>query len=219
MLTNKGAWVKSIQDLSQLISVLSGLPLAGWIVLIALALGSAVSKSFLWIFGMWDRSERKRFEKINFYITNTEIADEESVKVMRDIRDADFFKIGTGIYAERKLRIAVIRLYERTSILISWRVISRAFPFLSTDASGELFVRELNRFESFGYWYNRIIGWGSFIMAVILFILLYFSGGKTFGSFGGSSLAAVVAFFSPPLYWLRIYLRTTLNAFGKTWKN
>lgn len=172
---------------------------AGWAVLAALFFWFLVNKDFSHVFGFLERRERRRFEYLDLYIAKHEVADEGAVKVLRDLRDAHYFKIGTGIYAEKKLRIALIGLHERISYIVSWRQIRRAVPYIEADQNGNISIRKLSRVEIVGYWYNQLVGYASLLVAAGTFSFLIFLKGMTLSALmwciGGGLAALFFAIF------------------------
>jgi hypothetical protein len=65
--------------------------------------------------------ERSRLQQIESYIENPEMADSGSLAVLKGLRNAFYFKVATGIYAEKAYRDRLIELHEKTSIAVSWK--------------------------------------------------------------------------------------------------
>lgn len=187
---------EAIQQVPPLVDALANLlqTPSGWVVLAAFFLWLLVNKDFSHLFDFMERKERRRFEHLDLYVTKPELADEESVKVLRDLRDAHYFKIATGIYAEKNLRSALIALHNRTSHLVGWSSIRRAFPYIQANNRREVKIRELTGFEKFGYWYNQFVGYTSLFAAAGILSLFVISSSKTFTSLAwgvGGTLAVV----------------------------
>lgn len=165
---------------------------AGWVVLAALFLWLLVNKNFVHLFDIFERKERRRFEYLDLYIAKPELADAEALKVLRDFRDAHYFKVATRIDAKGKFRSALIVLHERTSHIVSWGLIRRAIPYIEVDQDGKVSIRERTTFETIGYRYNQLVGYVSLLAAAGIFSLFIFTNGKTLaalvwgvgGSFG-----------------------------------
>jgi hypothetical protein len=155
---------------------------AGWLLLSALFLWLLINKDFSRLVDLMGRKERQRFEHLDLYVTKPELADEESVKVLRDLRDAHYFKIATGIYAEKNLRSALIKLHDQTSHEVNWALIRRAFPYIQANGQKQVKVRDLTAFEGFGCWYNQLVGYISLLTAAGIFSLFVFSTTKSFAS-------------------------------------
>jgi len=167
---------------------------AGWFVLTAFFIWLLINKDFSRIFDFKDRRERQRFEHLDLYVNKPELADEDSVKALRDLRDAHYFKIATGIYAEKSLRKALIKLHDQTSHNVSWSSIRRAYQYIQADGNQNVTVRELTIFEKFGYWYNQIVGYVSLLAAASILSLFVLSSNKSIASFAwgvGGALATV----------------------------
>lgn len=168
---------------------------AGWFVLAVLFFWLLVNKDFSHIFDMFERKERRQFEYLDLYIAKSELADEESVKVLRDLRDAHYFKVATGIYAEKKLRRALINLHDRTSHFISWTQIRRAFRYIETSEDGIVEIRKLRKFEAIGYWYNELIAYVCLLLAAGLLNLFLFSDGRNSTSVAWGIISPLAAVF------------------------
>ncbi|HEY8097648.1 MAG TPA: hypothetical protein VIE65_16385, partial [Methylobacter sp.] len=121
-------------------------------------------------------------------------------KAVRDLRDAHYFNVATGIYAENRTRSAFIKLHQASSHCITWKHIERARPYIDIAADETITIRDLTFFEKLDYWYNQFVAYGSLLFSVVLFIAKFvFSDNKTmmlfWGSFGISLLLAVFGFF------------------------
>jgi hypothetical protein len=169
-----------------------------------------ISVFFLWLivnidfskaFDMLERKERRRLEQINEYVSSNEAADQETIKVVRDLRDAHYFNVATGIYAENRTRSAFIKLHQSFSHCITWKYINRARPYIDIAADETITIRDLDLFEKISYRYNQFVAYGSLIFSVVLFIAKFvFAANKTimlfWGSFGLSLFLAVFGFFA-----------------------
>lgn len=151
-------------------------------------------------FDMVEHKERRRLEQINEYVSSHEAADPETIKVVRDLRDAHYFNVATGIYAENRTRSAFIKMHQVSSHCISWKYIERARPYIDIAADETITIRDSNFFEKLSFWYNQCVAYGSLVISVVLFIAKFvFSDNKTmmlfWGSFGLSLFLAVFGFF------------------------
>jgi hypothetical protein len=160
-------------------------------------------------FDILERKERRRLEQINEYVSSHDAADPETIKVVRDLRDAHYFNIATGIYAENRTRSAFIKLHQASSHCIAWKHINRARLYIDIAADETITIRDLTRSEKLGYWYNQIVAYGSLFFSVLLFITTFvLSDTKTMTSFWGSfgisiflvMLAVFVFFQNMPIY-------------------
>lgn len=171
----------------------------GWAAIAAFFFWLIVNKDFSHIFDILERKEKRKFEHLDLYVTKPELADSESVKVLSDLRDAHFFNIATGIYAEKKLRSALINLHNCTSHHISWGQIRRAFPYLEVSEDKTIVIRRQTNFEKIGYWYNQSIGYISLLLAASLLSLFFIATPKSLGSFawciGGGLIMIIFAMF------------------------
>lgn len=190
---------KTIQSLPSLLGAVSSLPLSGWVVLVAFFLWLLANKNLPQVFDLFDRKEKRLLERLETYVSSPEAGEPKTMKAVRDIRDAHYFKVATGIYAEARVRNAYIELHGRTSHLITWRHICRAHPYLEVAADETITVRVMDFAESLSYWYNQIVAYGSLLVSAALVSLVILSGSKTLSSFsvgfGGAILSALFAAF------------------------
>lgn len=155
---------------------------------------------FLQLFDILEHKERRRLEQINEYVSSHDAADPETIKVVRDLRDAHYFNVATGIYAENRTRSAFIKLHQASSHCIAWKHIDRARLYIDIAADETITIRDLTRFERLGYWYNQCAAFGSLFFSVVLFIITFvLSDSKTmmlfWGSLGTSLFLVILAIF------------------------
>ncbi|GAB2180865.1 hypothetical protein DLREEDagrD3_10880 [Denitratisoma sp. agr-D3] len=190
---------KAIQSLPSLLDAVSTLPLSGWIVLVAFFLWLLANKNIPRVFDVLERKEKRRLEQFDAYVSSPNSGDANTIKVIQDLRDAHYFKIATGIYAESRVRNAFIKLHEATSHLITWRHICRAHPYLKVAADETVTVRELDFSEKLSYWYNQLSAYFFLLLSATLISLVILSGSKTLTSFsygfGGGIVSALFAMF------------------------
>lgn len=148
----------------------------GWIALAAVLVWIFLNKNLISIFLEQNKKEIHKIERLDSYVENPEAADEVTLQAIKDLRDAHYFKVATGIYAEKNLREALIKLHNKHSPSINWTHIKRALPYIETNKSAETSIRKTTISEKFGYYYNLSTG--------ILFLFLFLS------------VAALVAFIS-----------------------
>lgn len=154
-----------------------------------------VNKDFSHLFDLFERKEKKRSEQLDQYVSKPELADPDSVRVLSDLRDAHYFKIATGIYAEKKLRKALITLHNRASHHISWQQIRRAFQYIEISGDEALVIRQFTLFELIGYGYNQLVGYTCLLFAAGLFGLFLIANPKTLSSFAwcvGGGLSSIL---------------------------
>ncbi|MGZ5026072.1 MAG: hypothetical protein ACXWAT_01975 [Methylobacter sp.] len=104
-----------------------------------------------------EHKERKRLEQINQYLSSDCAADPETIKAVRDLRDAHYFSVATGIYAENITRKAFIKLHQMSSHRIAWKHIDRARLFIEIAPDETITVRDLNRWDKISYWLNSCV--------------------------------------------------------------
>jgi hypothetical protein len=190
---------KAIQSLPSLLEAVNSLPISGWVVLVAFFLWFVANKNLSRVFDVLWRKEKRKLEQLDTYISSPAAGDENAIKAIRDLRDARYFKMATGIYAESRVRNAFIRLHEATSHLVTWRHICRAHPYLKVAADETVIVKDLDFSEKLSYWYNQLVGYLFLLLAATLVSLAILSGSKTVMSFsfgfGGGILSALFAMF------------------------
>jgi len=190
---------KAIQSLPSLLDAVSSLPLSGWLVLVAFFLWLLANKNLPLFLDLLERTKKRRLEQIETYVSSPDSGDANTIEAVRDIRDAQYFKIATGIYAERRIRNAYIRLHKSTSHLITWRHIFRAHPYLQVDSNETVTVRDISFWERLVYWYNQLIAYFFLLVSAALASLLILSESNTLTSvylgIGGGILSALFATF------------------------
>jgi len=189
---------EAVQNLPSLLTaVLEIVTTPGGVILIFLFLIWLLVNSggFTRAFDMVERKERRRLEQINEYVSSDELADQETIKVVRDLRDAHYFKVATGIYAENHTRSAFIKIHQALSHCINWKHIQRARPYIVIAPDETITIRDLTLFEKVGYWYNNFVALGGLIFAVLLLIIFILSDSKNTVSFVISIFLVVFAIF------------------------
>lgn len=165
--------IKSMPDFIKAMQVAMQTPW-GWIILLVLATWFFINKVFNNFFELLERKENKKLERLEKHLsTNFNREDVENIDyskeenaVAKDIWDAIHFKNATGIYAERKLRKHLIRLYNSTSSNIKWNTIKKASVYIEVCSCGDIYIRKMDFMEWFIYLYNGFVG--------ILFLLSSF---------------------------------------------
>ncbi len=168
---------------------------AGWFASAAVLVWFLVNKKLYRVFDVAENRERRRLDHLDSYVTKPEAADAESMAVLRDLRDAHYFKIGTGIYAERRLRASLIWLHLKTSHLINWCQIRKALSFIEPNSDGTASIRDLRFTEKVGFYYNETVAYLSLLPAAGTFVLFLSSNLRTLSAFGwgfGVSLGAFI---------------------------
>lgn len=139
-------------------------------------------------FEIFERAGRRRIEMLDTYAL-AEAGDADMLKTVSDARDSHYFRAATGIYAESKLRKALIHLHDKTSQTIIWIHIRRALAYIEVDETGAAFVRPLKRtelaekrFYSF-FWY--------FFLAIFA---LSFGFAFIYGALGGREGRVILLF-------------------------
>lgn len=193
--------IKSMPDFIKAMQVAMQTPW-GWIILLVLATWFFINKVFNNFFELLERKENKKLERLEKHLsTNFNREDvghvdysKEENAVAKDIWDAIHFKNATGIYAERKLRKHLIRLYNSTSSNIKWNTIKKASVYIEVCSCGDIYIRKMDFMEWFIYLYNGFVGifflissFGLFLFALWLhptsISLLYLLGSAFFSLF------------------------------------
>jgi hypothetical protein len=170
----------------------------GAVLLVLLFLGLLANRGFFSrVFDMFEHKERRRLEQINEYVLSHDAADPETIKVVKDLRDAHYFKVATGIYAENRTRSAFIKLHQTSSHCIAWKHIERARPYMEIAEDQTITIRDFNFIEKLGYWYNLCVAILSLLFAVLLIVAFLLSDTKNItsleSSFGSSLFLLVLA--------------------------
>jgi uncharacterized membrane protein len=172
----------------------------GWALLIGLFIWFVVNRRLYTFFDFAEKRERQRLESLDTYVAKPDVADPESIRVASDIRDAYYFKLGTGIYAEKRFRTSLIWLHGKTSYLITWKQIRRALPYIESTPEGTASVRDLSTTEKFGYWYNELIAYLSLLATAGIFAVLLLSNLRSLSTvalgIGGTIAALALAMFA-----------------------
>ena len=168
----------------------------GWAVLTALFVWFVVNRKLYRVFEIAEIRQRRRLEYLDSYVSKPALADAKFIDVMRDLRDAHYFKIGTGIYAESRLRSCLIQLHAKTSHDISWKQIGKALPFIKAKADGSVSVRDLTAIEKLGFWYNELVAYLCLLSAAGILALLLLSDVRPLGTvaLGAGATLAMFAF-------------------------
>lgn len=165
--------VKSIPEFMEAVSGVLQTPY-GWFVLTALLIWFLINRDLSHLLGLFERGEKTRIEKLESYLERESSADEGSLRVIKDLRDAHYFKIATGIYAEKWRRESLIKLHDNVSHTINWVQIKRALPFIKITSDKSVSIRGLTFLEKVGHYYNIAVGFlFSFfaIAAILVFIV------------------------------------------------
>ncbi len=150
------------------------------------------------VFYPMEHKEKRKGETLDGYLASELAGCDETKRTISDLREAHYFKIATGIYAENLRRKAYVQLYESMPHLISWRLIRRALPYLDITPSGCAFVRQPSWDERLSYRYNQCIGFSFLIIAAVIMYFGILSGVAGFigyiGFVFGSACVATIAF-------------------------
>ncbi|PVZ63446.1 hypothetical protein [Pelagibaculum spongiae] len=151
---------------------------SAWVVLVGFLFWSLLKKDSSHLFDLVERKKKNRLKDIENYISNAECACNDSLPVIKDLRDAYYFESATGIYAEKLERKKLINLYNSTSIEINWITIKRATPYFETSSSDDIQIKEFTKIDKLSYWYNCFSGILLFISAALLLLSFLFSDDK-----------------------------------------
>ncbi len=191
--------VKSIPEFLKAVTDVMQTP-GGWVLLGVVLVWFLLNKDLSRFLNIFEAKEKKRLDKLEVYVSNKDAANEEALGVIKDLRDAHYFKVATDIYAEKNLRDSLINLHKRTSHTINWINIKRAMPYIEANSDYEVAIREQNWREKAGYYYNQIIGWLFLGFATALSLVYLFSSNKELAQFGiwisSTLFCAIFAIFS-----------------------
>lgn len=169
----------------------------GWLVLIGGVVWVLLNKDVGFLFSVFERKAAKRLELLESYISQKEIACKELHRGMKDLRDAHYFKVATGIVAEKSRRNGLLSLHDSISHRINWKQIKRAEAYIEVSDDEQITVRKAKLTECFEYAFNWIVGLVFLLLSGILFIALVLGGTKTLGSLlFGIGAATSTAIFS-----------------------
>ncbi|WP_351189321.1 hypothetical protein [Shewanella sp. TB4-MNA-CIBAN-0142] len=155
----------------------------GWIILAVILIWFLLNKDLSRFLNIFETKEKKRLDKLEVYVNNKEAANNEALEVIKDLRDAHYFKVATDIYAEKSLRDSLINLHKKTSHTINWINIKRAMPYINADSTSTVSIRDQSRSEKFGYFYNLFTGWLFLGFAVALSLVFIFSNDRVLSQF------------------------------------
>jgi len=174
--------VKSIPEFIKALTDMMETPY-GWLILIVILIWFLLNKDLSRFLSLFEAKEKKRLDKLEVYVSNKDAANNEALEVIKDLRDAHYFKVATDIYAEKNLRDSLISLHKKTSHTINWVNIKRAMPYIEADSSSAISIRKQTKSERFGYFYNLFTGWLFLGFAVALFLVFIFSSVKDLSQF------------------------------------
>ena len=145
----------------------------GWAVLIVFALWFLINNgSVIKFLEVFERKEKNRIEKLEVYISsNKDSSNDKTLDVIKDFRDIHYFKMATGIYAEKKFRDSLIGLYESTPNMVTWVTIRRALPYIEIT-NAKIAIRDMNKFDKIGTLYNNFMGGAVLLLAISIFLSL-----------------------------------------------
>lgn len=166
--------VKSIPEFMDAVSEVLQSPY-GWLVLLGLLIWFLMNRDLSHVFRLFEPGEKKRLDKLESYVNNPTAADEQSLNVIKDLRDAYYFKVATGIYAEKGRRETLIKLHRDTSYAINWVQIKRALPFIISKSDNQSYIRELEPMEKIGHYYNLTVGFLFLFFAIALLLMFLIS--------------------------------------------
>lgn len=185
--------IKSLPDFFDAISGILQTPL-GWLILVAIVFGILINRDFNKLFSFFTRREKLKLERLKEYTTSKNSLDTQTHKAIEDIIDACYFKIATGIYAEKKRRNSLITLHKKISHTINWSQIKRALPFIKIESDSKTIIRDMTTEEKIGYFYNLFTGIIMLIFSSALFLLFIFSQPKDIENFLLKLTGSIIAF-------------------------
>lgn len=152
----------------------------GWILLLIVLVWLVRNLDYPNLVSLIGAKEKKRLEKIETYAAKSQLADGKTLGVVKDLRDAYYFKIATGIYAEKDLRYKLIELYEKTSISVSWTTIKRALPYLNISDGT---IRDFSLLEQAERIFNLFAGFLVLTFTIAVSLVFLFTAEKNAAQF------------------------------------
>lgn len=190
--------VKSIPEFMTAVSDVLQSPY-GWLVLVAVLIWFLINRDLSRLFSLFERGEKQRLDKLESYVNNPSAADEQSLNVIKDLRNAYYFKVATGIYAEKGRRESLIKLHNDTSHSINWVQIKRALPFIIANADMNPSIRDMEFREKVVHYYNLAVGFLFLVFAIALLLMFLISKPQNVSGIliglGGALTPALFAMF------------------------
>lgn len=123
-----------------------------------------------WLLTYHEQRKRNKINVLNEMLSSQSCADDLH-DIIKDLRDAHYFKEATNIYAEYFQRTALIDLYQRIDKKFTWEDIRRSLKYanFNTDV---LTYQRFTRKHKMAYWFNIIMGLGSAIFSFLILILI-----------------------------------------------
>jgi hypothetical protein len=177
--TQLDSLLKIINQLPSAFNAIESLSVSGWIFIVFIFFGFFLNKNFFKLWGMLKEKEKQKIEKLELYIGSNDSSNANLSKVIKDIRDAYYFKMATGIYAEEKLRNALIWIHKNTSYLVGWQQINQALPYITILRDESASIRKMTAIDSIGYWYNKLTALVFFLISAFVISAVIFSQEKT----------------------------------------
>ena len=141
-----------------------------------------INKDFSHITKRKERNEHERLSKIAEYLEKHPNSAESHITIFKDVCDAYYFKLATGIYAENKFREALVKFKVDAGYPITWTTIRRALPFIILQGE-DVVVRKYNNEDFIGKWVNLLMAISFALIALMCGVAILGSGVKTFTSF------------------------------------
>ncbi|MDD1796395.1 hypothetical protein LRP50_25080 [Enterovibrio sp. ZSDZ42] len=172
-LTNTTEVIKSIPELIDAITEVVQTP-SGFLILVLVLAWFVFNRDYSHIFNFLERKENKRLERLESYISSNSYST-NCLEVVKEQRDTHYFKVATGIYAEKTLRDAYIDLHNSTSHRISWITIRRSLPYLKLDEENNAYIRSEKWHEKLGIYYNYLVAIISFLLSISIILVMVFA--------------------------------------------
>lgn len=127
------------------------------------------------LFGYLQARNRAKVEQLEKYLSNSDSADLDCLRELRDIYDAEVFASYTGIYAEKAKRAELIWLHKRIGKHPSWRLIKTIHDSIEFDDLGKVFLKPYTPFRRYLMESLKIVAGVLFIMGQIAWMLVFYS--------------------------------------------
>lgn len=166
-----------VQALIEMIETASGSTIIVFVLVYVLVNYSPLS----W-FELFAQFRDRKLDSLRISLEDDSVLSSETQMLFRDVLEARLLQRNVGFYAERKMREALLQLYNRTSYKIDWSVIRLALRHLEVRDE-RIRVKPMSGWRKRWWWLNwlaLIILTG--ILILCLLVALYLFGFAAFDS-------------------------------------
>lgn len=153
-----------------------------WTILTAVIINLLLGNSPTSWFDLFTKLRNRKLDALQTLLRENSTVSQETQALLQDILEAKALQQNVGFYAERKLRVPLTQLYDRTSHDIGWSTIRSALQHLEIEES-EIRVRPMSGSRKW-WWRLNLVAFAVFtsIMALCLLAALYLLGIADFDS-------------------------------------